>query len=888
MASAGSSDSHSRDVILRDGRTLRLRPPVGADQRAVLEFFSNLDDLSRYQRFHGTRRVDASLLEGVLDPDWTEFGALIGVVASGPEERVVAIGSYARLRDRRMAEVAFVVATELQGWGVGTRLVEQLAAAAASEGITAFTAEVLASDDPMLRVFANSGFEIERSTDGAEVHVRFPIAQTERYLDALDQRDHTAVDRSIEPFFHPRSVAVIGASARQGAIGGAVFRNIVSGGFSGPVYAINRSGKPVAGHPALASVADVADPVDLAVVCVPAAEVLEATESALAKGIRAICVISAGFAESGDEGAALQQRLLSLVRSHGARLVGPNCLGIASTGTPHLNATFAPAGFPTGPVSVSSQSGAVGLAIIDELAARGQGISSFASIGNKADVSSNDLLEYWEDDDPTRVIALYLESFGNPRRFTRIARRVARGKPIVALKAGSTDAGARAAQSHTAAMSGSDSAVEGLFRQAGILRAHSLEQLVDLTEVLCTQPLPRGRRVAIVSNAGGLGILCADACADAGLKMASLSAGTVEQVAAALGGTPATRHIRTPVDLGGTATADVYAAAVPALIADRGVDAVIVIATPTAAANRGALIEAAARTVRETTEEKPILVVITGEWTTQVPGGLACFRYPEAAARALGGLVERSEWLRRPVGRVRHAGVDRAGAERIVAAGLTGSGRGWLDPEATHRLLKCYGLPMVSQQVVHDRAEALASAAQSSYPVIVKTAIPGAHKTKLHGVVPNLRNADELFAAVARVDYPAIIQPMVTEGTEILIGGVQDPLFGPVVACGLGGTLSDLLRDAHFVPAPLSDTDAAELVASGKAGQLLAEVRGLSTADTAALIDIARRVGQLLTEIPDIQELDLNPVIIRPGSCLAVDARIRVARPTAHPQLKTW
>ena len=358
-----------RDVILRDGRTLRLRPPVLADTDAVVEFFLRLDDRSRYLRFHGIVRTDAESVRGMLDPDWSVRGALVGLLHGAEGDEVVAVASYARLRDPARAEAAFAVATELQGLGVGTRLVEQLAQAAAAEGIETFIAEVMSGNDAMLRVFADTGFAVEQGYDGGKVHVHLRIASSDRFQDAVDRRDHAAVDRSLQPFFQPRAVAVIGASARPGAIGGAVFRNIVAGGFTGRAVPVNRSGEPVAGVPAVKSMAELAEPVDLAVVCVPAAAVHGAVSSALAAGVRAICVISAGFAETGEDGARAERELIALVRGYGARLVGPNCLGIASSEV-HLNATFSPGAFDPGAVAVSSQSGAVGLALVEGPAAQ--------------------------------------------------------------------------------------------------------------------------------------------------------------------------------------------------------------------------------------------------------------------------------------------------------------------------------------------------------------------------------------------------------------------------------------------------------------------------------------------------------------------------------------
>ena len=439
------------------------------------------------------------------------------------DERIVALAEYARLRDPKAAEVAFTVADELQGRGAATRLLEQLAVRAAEVGIERFVAEVLPENAAMLAVFRDAGFEVSRTLGGGEVEVRFPIASTQRFRARVEERDHVAVVASLRPFFAPASVAVIGASERRGSIGGELFRNIIAADFAGAAYPVNRDRRGGSRRARLhARSRRFPTPSTSPSSAFPGGSVLESAEAALRKGVPALCVISAGFAEVGAEGAARQEQLLALVRAHGARLVGPNCLGIAvpSLG---LNATFAPRALPAGRIAFSSQSGALGLALLEKASERGLGFSAFVSIGNKADVSSNDLLEWWEEDEDTDVVLLYLESFGNPQKFARVAGRVARRKPILALKAGTSRAGARAASSHTAALAGSDAAVETLFRSAGVLRARSLEELVDVATLLSSQPLPQGRRVAVLTNAGGLGILCADACDAAGLELPELA-----------------------------------------------------------------------------------------------------------------------------------------------------------------------------------------------------------------------------------------------------------------------------------------------------------------------------------------------------------------------------
>jgi len=874
------------DVILRDGGTLRLRPPTAEDADALVAFFAGLSSRSLYLRFHGIRRVDRTLVEPFLDPDWHETGALVGTL----DDRIVALASWARLRDPASAELAFAVSDDEQGRGIGTRLLEQLARRAGAAGVARFVADVMAENRAALLVFADAGFKLSQDLADGEVELTFPLSPTDKLLARVEERDHTAVVASLQPFFQPSSIAVIGASRRRGSIGGELFRNILASDFRGAAFPVNASGEPVGGVRAYASIEDVPDPVDLAVICVPGPRVLEAAESALRHGARALCVISSGFAEIGVSGAAAQEELLALVRAHGARLVGPNCLGIASTGV-GLNATFAPRALPPGKIGFSSQSGALGLALLEEAAERRLGFSSFVSIGNKADVSSNDLLEWWEDDDATDLVLLYLESFGNPRKFGRIARRVARRKPILALKAGSTGSGARAASSHTAALAGSEAAVEALFRQAGVLRATTLEELVDAASLLSSQPLPRGRRVGVVTNAGGLGILTADACEAAGLELPALGEATRQALAGVL---PADASVANPVDLLGSATAETYEAALPAILADDAVDALIVLFVPPVVAEPDEVARAIRRTVDRIRPDKPVLTGVISEHGIPAAlrgegSGVAAFAYPESAARALGLAAERADWLARPLGSVPTLdGIDRPLARSVVATSLAKAADAWLDPRATRTLLEAYGVPVVAERVAPTADDAAAAARELGFPVVVKTAEAGAHKTERGGVHLDLADDDAVRAAVDAIGGPVILQPYVRGGAELLAGVTQDPVFGPLVAFGPGGVLAELIGDAGFRIAPLTDRDAEELVTSGKAGRLVAGFRGMPPADVAALADLVLRLSQLAQDVPEVAELDLNPVLAQTDGCVAVDARVRVTRRLAPPALKGW
>ena len=880
--SATADTVGATDVILRDGSTLRLRPPVAEDADSLLEFFSGLSEHSLYLRFHGFRTVGPTIVEPVLEPDWQERGSLLGSL----DGRVVALANWVRLRDPRAAEVAFAVGDGHQRRGIGTRLLEQLAARAAEAGIEEFVAEVLHENAAMLGVFRDAGFAVTRASEAGEVEVRFPIAATSGYREQVANRDHAAVRASLEPFFRPRLVAVVGASKRRGSIGGELFRNILSADFAGSVYPVNRSGDSVAGVRGYGTVGEIAEDVDLAVICVPGEKVLGAAEDALAAGIRALVVISAGFAETGAEGTERQERLLALAREHGARLLGPNCLGIASSAV-RLNATFAPRSFPPGKIGFSSQSGALGLALLERAEATGLGVTSFVSIGNKADVSSNDLLEWWEDDDDTEMVVLYLESFGNPRAFSRIARRLARRKPILALKGGSTGAGSRAAGSHTAALAGSDVAVDALFRQAGVIRARTLDELIDVATLLSAQPVPRGLRVALVTNAGGLGILAADACESAGLELPSPSDATRAALAEVM---PAEGSSANPIDLLGGASAESFAAALPPVLADPAFDAVIALFVPTVGTNDeevGAAISRAAATA----VDKPVLCTFVsakgGPASLRSAAEVPAFAYPEAAARALGRAAERGEWLRRPAGTTPELDCDREEAQVVVAQAVA-TGGGWLDAEQARRLLEAYRVPLVPERVATTTEEAVEAARELGFPVVLKTATPGAHKTEHGGIALDLGDEAAVLAAAERIGTPVLLQPFVQGGAELLAGAVQDPVFGPLVAFGPGGVLAELIGEPQFRLAPLTDLDAEELVRSGKAGRLVAGFRGTPPADEAALVDLLLRLSLLVDDLPELAELDLNPVLGLPDRCLAVDARVRVTERAPAHRTKSW
>jgi acetate---CoA ligase (ADP-forming) len=871
-----------RDVILRDGSTMRLVRPGRDDRDAVLALFTGLSAESLGMRFRAAVSPDMTLVDPYLDADGVERGALIGLA----QERVVALASFDRLRDPALAEVAFTVDDAMQGKGVGTRLLEQLAVLAADSGVTRFIAEVSTENHRMLRVLDDAGFAVTRRVEEGTVELTFPIVPTDAFVARMDQRDHVATVASLRPFFAPRSVAVIGASSRRGSIGNSIVRNLLAADFNGSIHPVNLRGEPVAGVPATASIADVPSPVDMAVICVPAAGVVDAAEQVLDAGTRALCVISAGFAETGPDGLERQERLLATVRSHGARLLGPNCLGIAVAAS-HLNATFAPRSFPAGSIGFSSQSGALGLALLERVAGRGLGLSAFVSVGNKADISTNDLLEYWEDDELTRLVLLYVESFGNPRRFGRVAQRVARVKPVLAMKSGTSRSGARAAGSHTAALAGSDAAVDALFAEAGVVRVETLGEVLDLAALLTDHPLPAGNRVGVVTNAGGLGILCADACERSGLELPRLGPNTVARLSQLL---PAEATIANPIDMLGSSTAEAYGKVVPEVLADPALDALIVLFAPAAVSDAGDVAEAVRSAAKDSA--KPVLgVVMSADGMPPAflrPGSpVAAFAYPESAARVLGRAVQRSAWLRQPRGvfhRPAHIGAEGGELVRSVAA----VDERWLDPAETRSLLESYGVPLIPERIAATPADAARAARELGLPAVVKIAAAGAHKTERGGVVLGLADEWAVHEAADAMGGPVLVQPMIRGGVELLAGVVQDPVFGPLVAFGPGGVFAELIGEAAFRIAPLTDVDVASMISGGKAGRLVGGFRGAPPADTVALADLLSRLSALAVDVPELAELDLNPLIATTHGCVIVDARARVAPHGEPAGVKTW
>jgi acetate---CoA ligase (ADP-forming) len=689
---------------------------------------------------------------------------------------------------------------------------------------------------------------------------------------------------------------VLGASRRRGTVAGELFHNLLAAGFNGPVYPVNPKTPVVQSVLAYKSVLEVPGPVDLAVLAVPAPLVVQAAEECAAKGVRALVVVSAGFAETGPEGAQRQRELLAVCRAAGMRLIGPNCLGIVNTDPEvSMDATFGPITPQPGRVGFLSQSGALGLAIIDYANALGLGLSSFVSVGNKADISSNDLLSYWEQDERTGLVLLYLESFGNPRKFARVARRVARTKPVLAVKSGRSAAGARATSSHTGALlAASDVTVDALFHQAGVIRADTLEELFDVASLLANQPIPAGRRVGIVTNAGGPGIMCADACEAGGLEVVQLSPGLQARLA---DGLPAEAAVANPVDMLASAPPEHYRRAVGLLAGSGEVDAVIAIFIPPLLTDPAEV----ARAVRDAAAAAgPVPVLSVTMSAHQLPDEadgagprLPRYQFPEDAARALVRAVEYATWRQRPEGHapeLPEACRDEAAA--LLAEVLAERPHShWLAPDEVARLLACYGLPVAEWRLAGSPEEAGAAAAELGGPVALKAVAPRlVHKTEANAVRLHLTGAGQVRTAAARMAEAVaaqgytvdgfLVQRMVGDGVELLIGVVHDPSFGPVVACGAGGTAVELLKDVAVRITPLTDLDAAEMVRSLKTFPLLEGYRGAPRADVAALEDLLLRISALVEAHPEIAELDCNPVKALPDGVVVVDARVRVEAAT--------
>lgn len=887
-------------VILRDGSTAELRPTRPDDRERLVGFLRKVSKASRQHRFFGEVTPEAGA-EHMLRPFEPAEQVSLLVLTGGPEApRVIAHGEYVRDEENpERAEVAFLVDDAYQGKGLGTLLLERLSLLAVRHGVRRFYGPTEASNLQMRELFRTSGFAVEEDQDGGYVDFTFSIVPSRESVRQAELRERVATVASLQPFFTPRGVAVVGASRDPASIGYRILEYLVMNRFGGPVYPVNPKAEVVGSIVAYPSVKEIPGPVDLAVISVPSRFVSQVIDDCGAKGVRALVIISAGFGETGAAGRAAQEALRAKARGYGMRLVGPNCLGLINTAPEvRLNASFSPVYPRHGPIAMASQSGALGLAVLAYADELGLGLSSFVSLGNTADVSGNDLIQYWEDDPETRLILLYLESFGNPRRFARLARRIGRKKPILVVKAGRSAEGSRAASSHTAALMASETATQALFHQAGILRAETLEEMFDTAALLAGQPLPQGPRVAVVTNAGGPGILAVDALAADGLEVPESGGALKAELRSFL---PEAAGLNNPIDMIASAGPEHYRRTVAAVLDDPGSDACLILFIPVgladasgvAAAIREAVSEARAKGI-----EKPVLACFMntqgiGEALTLNGEAIPSYRFPEAAARALAKVQTYARWRQTPPGVIPDYSDLDLDAAREVCQRALGRGGGWLSAPEVEAVLRAAGLSVLPSRLAESEEEAVAAARELGFPVALKLASRTlVHKSEWAGVKLGLASDEAVRAACREIrerleqagrldDLDGfLLQPMVTSGVELMVGVSDDPLFGPLMAFGLGGVHVEILRDVAFRITPLTRRDAEEMVTGIRGYPLLQGYRGAPEADVPAVEELLLRLSRLVDGVPEIAELDLNPLkALEPGQGYAIlDARIRCQR----------
>jgi len=882
-------------ALLADGSTVQIRPAAAGDFAAVKAMHEAMSPDNAYLRFFSTSRTaaerEARRVTREPGPDHAALLALYGA-------EVVGVASYEVVGSSggKTAEVAFAVADTMHHRGIATLLLEHLVSLARARRIESFMAETLSENISMLHVFSDAGLPARSARADGVVTITIPLPaddtgkQLDDYLDTVALREQSANVASLRPVFEPRSVVVVGASRRQGTVGRSVLDNIRTCGYPGQLFAVNPNASQLGGVPCFPDVASLPETPELALLAVPPAAVPDVAEACGARGVRGLVVFTTGIgiAESAD--------LLAICRRHGMRLIGPNCFGIAVPGI-GLDATFAAAHPAAGTAGLVMQSGGIGFAMVDHLSRLGIGISSFASVGNKLDVSSNDMLMWWEQDGQTKLAVLYIESFGNPRKFARTARRVGARLPVLTVHAGRSEAGQQAAASHTAAIATPLVSREALFEQAGIIATPGFGELVEATALLAAQPPPVGRSVAIVSNVGGAGVLAADACTDLGLAVHH-PRGQVKRKLNAL--VPDGGAVTGPVDTTATVSREDFRQVLELIAADEDVDAMIALVLPTGAT--GDLVAA----IQEADVSITLTAVILNQTETvrlldARNGKVPAYGYPEAAAGALARAARYGEWRSAPHPPVPGFGdVDAAEARAVIRGFLARApGGGWLPPADVTALLRLYGIPLVSQTRARTDDDAVAAATAVGYPVVVKADVPGlAHKTDAGGVLLDLRTDDDVRAGYRQLagQFGArltgvLVEPMITGGTEVIIGVQDDQMFGPLVVFGLGGVATEVLADHAARLAPLTETDADTLINSIRSAPLLhgyrssrggaggsspPEQQSSASADIPALRDVLMRVSRLADDLPEVTELDLNPVIARQLGAVAVDARIRV------------
>src|SRR5262245_65122276 len=870
-------------ALLADGATAEIRPAGPGDLDAVTRFHRDMSPDNLYLRFFSLSKQAAEQeARRVCRPADADHAALLALL--GP--RVAGLASYELTGTPGVAEVAFAVADDMHGRGIATLLLEHLVSLGRARRVQAFTATTLPANAAMLRVFADAGLAVRQRLVDDVIELTMPIPRVaalgadSAYLDAVADREQRADVASLAPLLAPRSVAVVGAGRREGSIGRTILLNIRDAGFGGALFAVNPHAEQIGGLPCLPSVSDLPTVPDLAVVAVPPAQVSKVARECGKRGVRCLVVITSGLGVSGNT------HLLETCRQYGMRLVGPNCFGVAvpSLG---LDATFATRHPAPGVAGLVVQSGGVGVAMLEHFTRLGIGISSFASVGDKMDVSGNDMLLLWAQDGLPRLAVRHVESFGSPRKFARTARWVSAHMPVLTVHAGRSAPGQRAAASHTAAAAAPLITRQALFEQAGIIATTSLGALLDTAALLATQPVPAGRKVAVVTNAGGAGVLAADACVEAGLSVTPVAPRVQARLRRLL---PNGAAVGGPVDATAAARPEQFRECLVTVTEGQDApDAVIAVVVPTAASD----LVPALRAVRLPV---PLAAVILdqSESVKVLPaadGGPAvpAYAYPEAAAGAVARAARYSAWRSRAPGAVPELTGIRAGDARALIGAFLGRtpGGGWLPPPETGKLLRGYGVPRVDSRLAAGAEEATAAAAALGGHVVLKADVPGlVHKSDAGAVELGLHGPAEVRGALRRLEgrfgdrlSGVLVQPMITGGTEVIIGVVQEPVFGPLVVFGLGGVATEVLGDHAARLAPLTGTDADDLIHTVRAAPLLLGHRGQPAADIEALRDTLLRVSQLANDLPQVTELDLNPVIACPDGVFAVDARARV---TSH------
>ncbi|MCX6003294.1 MAG: GNAT family N-acetyltransferase, partial [Chloroflexi bacterium] len=884
-------------VILKDGTTLTLRAIQTEDLDKLISLFKRLGPRTVYLRFRqNMTQISREEARQPCTIDYDNTFALIATTGEGDNEKFIAVGRYARLPKADRATAALVVEDAYQRRGVGTSIIEKITAIAREKDIRYFDAGTLTESAEAMKVLEDAGFKKTEEAEHGVLRMVLDLSPNQIAEEKASQREEVATIASLHAFLKPKTVAVIGASHRPEGLGYRVFDALLNQKFNGTVYPVNPNAVSVASVKAYPSILDVPGEVDLAVVVIPAEYVQQVAEQCGHKGVRGIVVITSGFGEAGFDGEKMQENLLNTVRSYGMRMVGPNCMGILNTAPDvSMNASFSPIFPPTGNIAFGTQSGGLGLAILEYARTLNVGLSTFVSFGNKADVSANDLLQYWKEDPMTDVILLYMESFGNPRKFAKIARDVTRHKPIIVVKSGRTAAGARAAASHTGAMASTEVATEALFTQAGITRVDTLEELFDTANLFAHQPIPKGRKVAILTNGGGPGILTADACADRGLEITMLSEKTKLGLKSFL---PPQASVNNPVDMTAESGGPEYHRALRLLAQDENIDiAIAILVSPVATRT-----EDVAKAIRDISPEfhqmgKTLLVSFMGQRgvSAELSGGefdVPSYSFPEATAIAIAKACEYSDWLKRPKGSIPHiAGIDKKKALATINSILQKATKQpvRIDGDSIIELLNCYGINSIPSKVATTADEAIRIAEEIGFPVAIKLYSKTiAHKTDVGGVSLDLRSASEVRQAFDQIKdrlsdigrlkemQGVVVQPMITDGIETIVGVTQDPSFGPLILFGLGGIYTELFKDVTFRIHPLTDIDAREMVRSVKTYHLLEGWRGAKPSDIKAIEELLLRVSAMVEDLPQIAEIDLNPVkVLEQGKgCVTVDARI--------------